>query len=254
MSQSTLGFLVASIFVQLISSASAEQSVDFARQIRPILSDKCFFCHGPDEGHRKADLRLDEEESAKDSVIVEGDVRASELMARILSDDEDTQMPPPEIGKSLSNDEIVLIKKWIEQGAKWSGHWSFDPPIRPSIPDVAKNAPENWKQPIDRFVSHMLADREMTPNQVADRNTLIRRVTLDLTGLPPTPAEVDAFLADDKPGAYDRLVDRLLETDAYAERMALAWMGAARYGDTSVMHADGPRYMWPWRDLSLIHI
>ena len=169
----------------------------------------------------------------------------SELWHRIFSDDPEEMMPPPESKKPMTEEEISLLKTWIEEGANWEKHWSFAklvlPPSRVSDPNWSRN-------PIDRFVLRNLDQRKLKPSPEADRRTLIRRLHLDLTGLPPTPDDVKGFLADKKPDAYERLVDRLLASDGYAERMTLVWMDAARYGDTSVFHDDGPRTMWPWRD------
>ncbi len=232
--------------------ANAEETVDFSRAIRPILSDNCFSCHGPDEDHREADFRLDVEASAKEHVIVPGDINQSLFITRILSDDPDEQMPPPSSGKSLTAEQINLLKRWITQGAHWAGHWSFQPIVKPPLPEPgpANDAiSRGWdKNPIDTFVLHRMQQHGLRPSEPADPRTLIRRVTLDLTGLPPDPDDVSAFVKDPSRRAYEELVDRLLASDAYAERMTLAWMDAARYGDTSVMHADGPRDMWPWRD------
>ena len=229
-----------------VSSGSA-QEIDFNREIRPILSAKCFFCHGPDEENRKAGLRLDQKESAfeaRDGVtaIVPGNPKKSEAWQRILSSDPDELMPPSKAKKPLSFREIALLKRWIEEGADWAGHWSFEPPLK------SKAQPVQSGNEIDYFVRQKLVKRGLKPSPAADRRTLIRRLSFDLTGLPPSPKEVGAFLSDHSPGAYERLVDRLLASSRFGERMALMWLDAARYGDTSVMHADGPRDMWPWRD------
>lgn len=234
------------------------EAVDFAREIRPILSDKCFSCHGPDEKHRKAGLRLDQREEVfaeHDGIIpvVPGDLAGSESWHRIVSEDPDDVMPPPEAKKPLTPDEKEKIGAWIESGAEWTEHWSFvapkkpEPPTAPSAGD-AGNAKGDSLRPIDRFIVDRLAENDLPPSPPADRRTLIRRITFDLTGLPPTPEEVDAFLTDESEDAYARVVDRLLASPRFGERMALMWLDAARYGDTSVMHADGPRDMWPWRD------
>ncbi|MGC6457645.1 MAG: DUF1553 domain-containing protein [Akkermansiaceae bacterium] len=226
------GFAALTIFVAPLLTAA----IDFNRDVRPILSDTCFKCHGP--GENKGDLRLDLREDALDAgVLSPGEVDKSEVVARLVSTDPDDIMPPPEANKVLTPDQIETLKTWIAEGAKYDDHWSFVPPQ--SDPEV--------KSP-DHFIDQAIARAGLTPMPEADRRTQIRRVTLDLTGLPPTPAEVDAFLADKSPDAYGKLVDRLLASPAYGERMALAWMDAARYGDSSVMHADGPRDMWPWRD------
>ena len=239
--------LLAVIWINVDSSiVKAQEQIDFNRDIRPILSDKCFFCHGPDSEERQADLRLDMENAAKESVIVPGDLENSELIARIVSNDADEKMPPAESHKTLSADEIETLKKWIQQGAAYQQHWAFTPPVAPEIPAVNNTA---WpKNDIDFFTRHEMEARKLSPNSEASRTELIRRVTLDLTGLPPTIAEVDGFLNDDQPGSFERVVDRLLDSSHYGERMAVNWMDAARYGDSSVMHADGPRDMWPWRD------
>ena len=225
--------------------------VEFNRDIRPILSDACFHCHGPDQAKRQADLRLDREESALAAhdgrrPLVPRDLQASVLYQRITSTDADLQMPPPDSGHTLTRRQIELIRKWIEQGVVWQKHWSFLPPRRPEVPTVQHaNAVRN---PIDAFVLAQLERKGLKPSEEADRNTLLRRVTLDLTGLPPTPDEVDAFLADNSPQAYETVVDRLLQSPRYGERMAMRWLDAARYADTSGYQTDGERTMWRWRD------
>ncbi len=218
--------------------------VGFNRHIRPILSSNCFQCHGPDEKNRQAELRLDEEVGLRKAFRA-GDLAGSEGWQRIHSQDELTQMPPPEAKKTLKPRQIALIRRWIEQGAAYEGHWAFIPPRKPTVPQLD----DRWVQnPIDAFVLARLRQAGLQPGQPADRQRLLRRVTLDLTGLPPTLEEIEAFLADSSPDAYEKVVDRLLANPHFGERMALAWMDAARYGDTSVFHADGPRDMWPWRD------
>jgi hypothetical protein len=225
--------------------------VEFNRDIRPILSDACFRCHGPDRAKRKADLRLDLEEGAfadrdGERPIVPGDPDRSELYQRISSADAEEHMPPLGADRQLSPREVALVRRWIEQGARWQKHWSLIPPRRPSLPEVAESSwPSN---PIDRFVLAALTSHGLAPSPEAAKTTLIRRVTFDLTGLPPTPAEVDAFLADDWPNAYERVVDRLLASPRYGERMAIRWIDAARYADTNGYQTDGDREMWRWRD------
>ena len=219
--------------------------VDFNRDIRQILSDNCFLCHGPAESTREADLRLDDRESAIDAGAIEpGDPDGSQLIERLFTDDPDLVMPPPESKKKLAQEQRELLRRWIEQGAEYQKHWAFVAP-RKTVEQLSSN-------PVDHFVGDRLADTGLEFSPPADPRILIRRVTFDLTGLPPTIDEVDAYLREiDRLGgdaAYESLVDRLLSSDAYGERMALAWLDAARYGDTSVMHADGPRDMWPWRD------
>jgi Protein of unknown function (DUF1553)/Protein of unknown function (DUF1549)/Concanavalin A-like lectin/glucanases superfamily/Planctomycete cytochrome C len=228
-------------------------TVEFNRDIRPILSENCFACHGPDAGNRKTKMRLDQESGAKielrgDRVsIVPGDAAKSEVYRRISSDNKAFRMPPAWAGKDkLSAKNIDLLRRWIDQGAKWEAHWSFIPPKLPVVPEAKwKDWPKN---PIDNFVAQRLQMEGLHPAAEADRATLIRRVTLDLTGLPPTPREVDTFERDSSPNAYEKVVDRLLSSPRYAERMAFRWMEAARYGDTNGYQLDGPRDMWRWRD------
>ncbi len=234
------------VVLTLVLSASRSWAgeIVFSRDIRPILSDKCFFCHGPDPDQREAELRLDLQEQAHASAIVPGSLEDSALIARITSADPDTQMPPAESGKKLNSQEIDLLKAWVQQGAKYQSHWAF------SSPTQLETATESdWvRNPIDAFVYERLNQQQLSPQAEADRRTLIRRVTFDLTGLPPTLEEVSNFLNDNSPTAYENVVDRLLKSPHYGERMAVMWMDAARYGDTSVFHADGPRDMWAWRD------
>ncbi|MSV28516.1 MAG: DUF1549 domain-containing protein, partial [Bryobacterales bacterium] len=227
--------------------AGAESTpVEFNRDIRPILSDRCFACHGPDAGTRKTKLRFDLEDGAQ-SAIVPRDPAKSEIYRRISSDSKATRMPPAYAGLDrLPDRDIELIRRWIEQGAVWQNHWSFIPPKRLAVP-----APQGggWaRSPIDRFVLARLERDGLKPQPEADRTTLIRRVTLDLSGLPPTPAEVDTFLRDTSAGAYEKVVDRLLDSPRYAERMAVPWLEAARYADTNGYQSDGERSMWRWRD------
>jgi hypothetical protein len=227
------------------------QVVEFNRDIRPILSDNCYACHGPDKARRKADLRLDTEEGAfadlgDHRALVPGDPGKSELLRRISSDDEQESMPPKKAGRPLTERQIALVRRWIEQGAKWQKHWSLLPPTKAAPPKV-KN--RSWpRNGIDYFVLDRLEHEGLTPAPEADRVTLLRRVTLDLTGLPPTPAEVDAFLGDPSPDAYEKVVDRLLASPHYGERMAIPWLDAARYADTNGYQTDGERVMWRWRD------
>ena len=243
--------------LSVVTLQANAQTVRFDRDIRPILSDKCFHCHGPDEERREADLRLDLEGPAKESVIVPGNADQSELVRRVFSKDADEMMPPPAAKKPLTSDEIDLLKRWVEQGAEWTDHWAFLAPQRGEVPNAAATLDEadssrlkHWSNnAIDQFILARLQEKGLTPNNEAKRSTLIRRVTFDFTGLPPTRAEVDAFVNDKSDDAYEKVVDRLLKSPHYGERMALMWLDAARYGDTSVFHADGPRDMWAWRDL-----
>lgn len=252
----------AGLAVSLLPSLMAERTlgaeldsgepVDFSVHIRPILSGKCFQCHGPDESSRKGKLRLDlREEALKDRdgsrAIVPRDLKASQLVERIHATDPDDVMPPPKMGKPLSEDEIQLLERWIVQGAEYTTHWSFVKPQRPPLPDVQNIS---WpRNSIDRFVLSHLERRKLQPSPPADRHALIRRITLDLTGLPPTPAETDAFVADTHPDAYERLVDRLLSSPAFGERWARVWLDLARYADSAGYGSDPLRTnIWPWRD------
>ena len=239
----------------LVSTFGEEQPIDFNRDIRPLLSDRCFACHGPDNNKRKADLRLDTREGALAPLddegslftVVPGDPDKSELFYRIITDDPDDLMPPPESKlPGFTEDEIALLRRWIEQGANYSDLWTFVSVTKPEEPDVEG---EDWvRNPIDSFVLEKLEAAGIAPSPEADRRTLIRRLSFDLTGLPPTPEEVDAFLADESSDAYEKVVDRLLASDAYGERMAVEWLDAARYADTSGYQYDWFRTMWRWRD------
>jgi hypothetical protein len=229
-------------------SQTGGKAVSFDRDIRPILSDNCFQCHGPDEQQRMAKLRLDTKEGAfvKPGVIIPGDAANSRLFKRISSANPAAVMPPPQTGHKLTEQQIALFKRWIEEGAQWNEHWAFVPPKRPDLPPV-KNAA--WpRNPIDHFILARLEREGLQPSPEADKATWLRRVSLDLTGLPPTPAEVDALLADKSTDAYAKVVDRLLASPHYGERMALPWLDLARYADTHGYHIDSHRDMWPWRD------
>ncbi len=226
--------------------------VDFNRDVRPILSEHCYACHGPDEQHRKGGLRLDVREEAFKKLksgnyaLIAGDLSKSTLVERIISTDPDEIMPPPKHNKPLKPEQVIVLKKWVEEGAQWQKHWSFIPPERPALPEVKDR---KWpRNAIDFFTLARLEKEKLKPNPEADKPTLIRRATLDLTGLPPTIEEVDAFLADKSRDAYEKLVDRLLSSPHYGERMAQNWLDLARYADTSGYHFDGVRFMWLWRD------
>ncbi|MDA7494034.1 DUF1549 domain-containing protein, partial [Akkermansiaceae bacterium] len=224
------------LILVLIPGSLFAGTIDFNRDVRPILSDTCFKCHGP--GETKGDLRLDDREDALDAgVLSPGDVAKSEIVKRLKTADLDELMPPPESNKTLSPKQIQILETWIAEGAEYDDHWSL---VSPKSDEAVSS--------LDHFIDKRIEEAGLKPQPEADRRTQIRRVTLDLTGLPPTPEEVEQFIADRSPEAYEKLVDRLLASKAYGERMALAWMDAARYGDSSVMHADGPRFMWPWRD------
>jgi hypothetical protein len=233
-------------------SAPAQGTVDFNRDVRPILSNKCWLCHGPDATAKKIRLRLDSEASATADLgggrraVVPGDPSQSELVRRITAGDASVRMPPAYAERTLTQPEIELLAQWVRQGARWQNHWSFIPPSRPQLPAVAHKA---WpRNAVDHFVLARLEKESLEPSPEAERETLIRRVSLDLTGLPPSPAEVDAFLADRSATAYERVVDRLLASPRYGERMAFRWLDAARYADTNGYQLDGDRSMWRWRD------
>ncbi|MCI0540341.1 MAG: PSD1 and planctomycete cytochrome C domain-containing protein, partial [Verrucomicrobiales bacterium] len=227
-------------------------SVDFNREIRPILSDNCFACHGPDEGARKAKLRLDHREGALkggksgDPAIIPGKPDESELIKRIMTSDEDDLMPPPKSKKKLTATQMDLLKRWVAEGAAWPSHWAFEKPQRAPLPETAL---KNWaKNEIDRFVLARLEKEGLKPSPQADKPTLIRRASLDLTGLPPTVEEVDAFLNDSSATAYEKLVDRLLDSSRYGEHMAKSWLDAVRYADSHGYHIDSQRDIWPYRE------
>lgn len=233
----------------------APAQVQFNRDVRPILSDSCFHCHGPDKAKRKASLQLDTEEGAKEdrggyAVIVPGKPDASELIRRLVSQDPAKRMPPPKSGHApLKPEQVEVLRRWIAQGAPYEKHWAFIPPKRAPLPTLPDGPHKRWpRNPIDNFVLARLLQEGLTPSPEADRVTLLRRVSLDLTGLPPSPAEVDAFLADKSPNAYEKVVDRLLASPRFGERMAKPWLDAARYADTNGYQTDGDRSMWRWRD------
>ncbi|MEE2641628.1 MAG: DUF1553 domain-containing protein [Planctomycetota bacterium] len=238
--------LVPLFLVNLLVSQSgmADDTISFTRDIRPILSTNCLQCHGPDAEHREADLRLDQAAGIQSAF---GDEKG-EGLERILSPDEDFQMPPRSSHRELKPAEKALISGWVQSGAGFESHWSFDQPAKRK-PPASPGKHESWiRNDIDRYVLQRLLAAGLQPNSEADRERLIRRVTYDLTGLPPTLAEIDAFAGDKSPDAYEKVVDRLLASRAFGERMTLNWLDAARYGDTSVFHADGRRDMWAWRD------
>jgi hypothetical protein len=230
----------------------AQVKVDFNRDIRPILSDKCWTCHGPDAAPKKIRLRLDSEASARADLgggvraIVPGHPEQSELVRRIKAEDRFERMPPAAAARTLSDREIELLQEWIRQGAVWQQHWSFVPPVRPVLPPVNNSSwPHNA---IDYFVLAKLEQEGLQPAAEADRATLIRRLSFDLTGLPPTLEEIDDFLKDQSANAYEKVVDRLLATPRFGERMAFKWMDAARYADSNGYQNDADRSMWRWRD------
>ncbi len=232
--------------------AAPSPSVDFNRDIRPILSDNCFQCHGPDSRQRKADLRLDTQDGSRADLggrqaIRAGSPDASELIRRVLAADPHEVMPPPETKRTLSAAQKEALRRWIAAGAKYDERWAWKRPVRPALPEAAELT--DWpRNAIDRFILRRLQNEGLSPSPEADRRTLIRRLTLDLTGLPPTPDEVAAFLVDDSPNAYDKVVDRLLKSPHYGERMAVDWLDAARYADSNGYQVDRDREMYAWRD------
>ena len=260
---------VCSIFFLLLSSCgdptpeeirsvslNLPEKVDFNYHIKPILSDRCFKCHGPDANQRKGELRLDDAEDAFAATIGQGSIaklvlsagnlQKSEVFHRIISEDADYMMPPPESNLSLTNEEKALIARWIKQGAEYKPHWSFVSPQKESLPKV-KN--EGWvQQPLDYFILDKIERNGLIPSTLASKTTLLRRASLDLTGLPPSPEDIDRFLADNSPDAFEKVIDRLLASEQYGERLGVEWLDVARYADSHGYQDDGMRNTWPWRD------
>ncbi len=242
-------FRVCLVSAVIATSSQGAGKLDFNRDIRPILSDNCFACHGLDAKKRKADLRLDLPEGAFTAIdgvfpIKPGDPEVSSIIQRIVSTDEDEVMPPPDSHKKVTPAQAEILKRWIKEGAEYKKHWAFEAPVKAAPPPV-KGAIRN---PIDAFIQARLAEEQISPAPEASKEALIRRVTLDLTGLPPTLAEIDAFLADTSPDAYEKVVARLLKSERYGEHMGRYWLDAARYADTHGLHLDNERSMWPYRD------
>jgi hypothetical protein len=222
--------------------------LSFNRDIRPILANNCFACHGPDERKRETKFHFDTKEGAfaKEGIIIPGNATKSLLIWRVTHEDPEERMPPPESGHALTDKQIALLRRWIDEGAVWDSHWAYTTPVRPEPPPVRK---ADWvRNPIDRFILARLEREGLTPSPEANKEALLRRLSYDLTGLPPTPREVDSFLADRSPDAYEKRVDALLSSPRYGERMAMPWLDAARYADTHGYHIDSHRGMWPWRD------
>ncbi|HSH14698.1 MAG TPA: DUF1549 domain-containing protein, partial [Verrucomicrobiae bacterium] len=245
-------FVMAGTFSAMTSLSIAAEAVDFNRDIRPILAGSCFKCHGPDEATRKAGLRLDERGAALqpaksgERAIVPGELEASELLRRVTTSDEDDLMPPPKDGERLSPEQVARLKQWISEGATYRKHWAYEQPVTPILPEVRQ---ADWpRTELDYFVLARLEAAGLTPTPEAPRTTLIRRLSLDLTGLPPTPEEVAEFVNDPAPKAYERLVERLLGSPHYGERWARPWLDLARYADTNGYEADYRRSIWPYRD------
>jgi hypothetical protein len=248
------GFVCVLLATAAIVRAEDRPTVDFAREVRPILADFCFRCHGPDAKQRQANVRLDvrdeatRESKSKHTPIVPGKPDASELVRRVFADDDDV-MPPRETGQTLTSAQKQTLRRWIAEGAKYQTHWAFVAPTRPDLKSQISNRRfQNTNNPIDRFVFARLEAAGLRPSPEADRVTLLRRVTLDLTGLPPSVDDVDEFLADKEPDAFERVVDRLLASPRYGEHQARDWLDQARYADTHGYFTDHERFMWRWRD------
>lgn len=232
-------------------SLAAEKKIEFNRDIRPILSENCYACHGPDSGARKAGLRLDTEEGAKSSrkgssAVVSGKAMESELYKRIIATDAHELMPPPKSNKKLDENQKALLKRWIDEGAKWEGHWAFLSVKKPAVPKAEDAA--FVKNPIDNFILEKQRENALGHSKEADKVTLLRRLCFDLTGLPPTPEQLKNFLADNSAKAYETLVDQLLASPHYGERMAVFWLDLVRYADSVGYHGDQPITVWPFRD------
>lgn len=230
----------------LTARGRAQAEPQYGRDVRPILAQHCFKCHGPDAAHREADLRLDARQALLDAYVLDTDTPAdSVLLERLLHEDAGEVMPPPE-SSTLSAAERDTLRRWILDGARYEAHWAFVPPVRAAVPETGDS--EFVRNPIDAFVLTRMRAQGLEPSAEADRATLIRRLSLDLTGLPPRIEDVAAFVADDSPTAYADLLDRLFASPHYGERMALPWLDAARYADSNGYQHDGDRYAWPWRD------
>src|SRR6266850_8369165 len=222
-------------------ATKSERQLSYNRDIRPILSDNCFYCHGPDPKKRKAKMRLDiREEALAKEAFVPGKPDQSELIRRINATDPDDLMPPPESNKKLDASQKEILRRWIAAGAKYEGHWAYQKPVRPTAPSGVN--------PVDFLVQKRLEALRLTPNPEADRRTLGRRLYFDLVGLPPKPEDVDAFVRDKSPDAVNKLIEKLLASPHYGERMAIGWLDVVRFADTIGYHSDNPRSIWPYRD------
>lgn len=242
------GFVAAGLREPVVQAQAQGQAISFNREVLPILANNCFACHGPDEKKRETKFHFDTQEGMflKKGVIEPGNASESLMIEKITEPNPKDRMPPPDSGHSLTDKQIDLLRRWIDEGAKWDTHWAYVPPKRPDVPAVKQSG---WvRNPIDQFILARLEREGLNPSPEADKETLLRRLTYDLSGLPPTPAEIDAFLADSSPDAYEKQVDRLLRSPHYGERMAMPWLDAARYADTHGYHIDSLRSMWPWRD------
>lgn len=251
------GFFTSAV-ASMVMAGQPEASERFLREVRPILSDHCFQCHGPDQEQRQAGLRLDLEGSATAQLesgqraVVPHDLKASGLVERIRSTDPSMIMPPPESGKELTEAQKEILERWISEGATYAGHWGFQPIAQPPIPEIAPDAVSGTTADaltaIDRFLVEAMSEQGLRMSPEADRETLLRRLSLDLTGLPPAPEQIDRFLSDRTPDAYEKVVDALLASPHYGERMAIRWLDLARYADSNGYQIDSSRYQWPWRD------
>src|SRR6266545_4139285 len=262
----TRGLVILSIATVWTFCAAPAQAIpdkiDFNRDIRPILSENCYYCHGHDKNTRKGEppLRLDTKEGLfgeRDGThpVVPGKLEDSVMWMRVTSDDPEYRMPHKDFNKTLKPEQIQTIKRWIEQGAQWKGHWSYIPPVRPVVPEINRDAEINRdgdgyfvRNDIDRFILEKLSEQKLKPAPQADKTTLIRRLYFDLIGLPPSPAEVDAFVNDPRPDAYERLVRDLLRNPHFGERLAIYWLDLVRYADSIGYHSDNNRDVWPYRD------
>ncbi len=249
---SAFPILVSSLLLHLIgcglaAAVARADELDFNRDVRPILSENCFFCHGQDDHQRMADVRLDVREAAMEArAIVPGDAESSTLIQRVLAEDPNEQMPPASSHRSLTDDQKETLRRWIDQGANYDDHWAFIAPVRADVPDTGDDP---WVQnPVDAFVLTKMRSKGLEPSPQADRETLIRRLYADLIGFPPTAQECQAFVDDPNPDAYENLVDRLLNDPHYGERMAIPWLDAARYADSNGFQQDGDTWQWIWRD------
>ncbi|MFN9850818.1 MAG: DUF1549 domain-containing protein, partial [Planctomycetota bacterium] len=252
--------IIASVLPASVVSAETPdaKSLDFNRDIRPILSNRCFRCHGPDENERqgggKTGLRLDTPEGIAEDLgghfaVVPGKPEQSELISRIKTQDASIVMPPPETGLKLNDAEIALLERWVRENAPYAIHWSYRVPQRPALPQLASEQEKNWaKVPLDHFILERLRREGLVPQPEADRFALIRRVALDVTGLPPSQEEINQFIEDDSGGAYEKMVDRFLAKESYGEHWARMWLDMARYADSSGYADDPPRTIWAYRD------
>ncbi|NBY37526.1 MAG: DUF1549 domain-containing protein, partial [Verrucomicrobia bacterium] len=244
---STLYLSTASLLA--FAHAVAAERVEFNRDIRPIFSDTCFACHGPDENKMKGKLRLDSLAAAQrggksgDAAIVPGHPEKSAVMKRLTTQDTDDHMPPADFHKVLSKAQVETVRLWIEQGAEYQGHWAFQIPKKPTLPSIPAGG-----NAIDAFLAKNLATKGLTPNAEAPKATLLRRAALDLTGLPPTDADLQSFLSDSSPNAWSKAIDRLMASPHYGENMAMQWLDFARYADSNGFQSDTQRTMWPYRD------